>query len=84
VDETDTQQQANNHARPNTISTEEPPVIHDASLTDEERERMRADRAAAAEARLKKQGGLPKKKDTTPKPLVGPNSEPLMRWNMGS
>jgi hypothetical protein len=57
------------------------PVI-DKNLTDDERAKIRADRAAAAEARLKKQGGLPKKKKPpSSTPLTGPNSAPLMRWN---
>jgi hypothetical protein len=82
VEETASLQQAKAQATP---KDESPPVLVDDNLTDEEREKMRADRAAAAEARLKKQGGLPsaKKKDTSNKPLVGPNSEPLMRWNLG-
>jgi hypothetical protein len=65
--------------RENTSDTE--PVV-DKNLTEDERAKIRADRAAAAEARLKKQGGLPKKKKpTTSAPLTGPNSQPLMRWN---
>ena len=57
--------------------------IHDQSLGDEDRAKMRADRAAAAEARQKKQGGAAgkKKKATDSKPLTNPHSEPLMRWS---
>jgi len=57
------------------------PIINQ-SLTETEREKIRADRAAAAEARLKRQGmGPPKKKKAdSGAPLVGPNSEPTMRW----
>lgn len=62
-----------------------PKPVYDKNLTDEEREKIRADRAAAAEQRLKKQGGKqPKKKKTNPDaPLVGPNSQPAMRWTAG-
>lgn len=57
------------------------PIINQ-NLTEAEREKIRANRAAAAEARLKKQGmGPPKKKKVdSGAPLVGPNSEPTMRW----
>jgi hypothetical protein len=59
-----------------------PKPVVDNNLTDEERAKIRADRAAAAEARLKKQGGLPKKKKpASSTPLTGPNAQPLMRWN---
>jgi hypothetical protein len=59
-----------------------PKPVVDNNLTDEERATIRADRAAAAEARLKKQGGLPKKKKpASSTPLTGPNAQPLMRWN---
>lgn len=60
------------------------PVLVDPSLTDADREKIRADRAAAAEARMKKQGLNPKQKkkpSNSGEPLRGPNSEPLMRWN---
>lgn len=60
------------------------PAVYDSNLTDEERAKIRADRAAAAEARLKKQGGLPKKpKKKSDAPLTGPNSQPVMRWTAG-
>jgi len=54
----------------------------DPDLTEDERAKIRADRAAAAEARLKKQGGPPKKAKTASSdaPLRGPNSQPTMRW----
>jgi hypothetical protein len=64
-----------------------PKPIIDKSLTDADREKIRADRAAAAEARLKKQG-LPIKSKKTPPvdpttPLRGPNSKPTMTWSLG-
>lgn len=63
-----------------------PQPIVDTNLTDADRERIRADRAAAAEARLKKQG-LPKpvkKEKVDPNaPLRGPNSKPTMTWSLG-
>ena len=60
------------------------PVLVDPSLTEADREKIRADRAAAAEARMKKQGLNPKQKkkpSNSGESLRGPNSEPLMRWN---
>jgi hypothetical protein len=63
-----------------------PTVINDANLTEEERAKIRADRAAAAEARLQKQGGgatAKKKKTGNNTPLTGPNSQPAMRWTAG-
>jgi hypothetical protein len=62
-----------------------PKPVVDANLTDEERERIRNDRAAAAEARLKKMGGAtkPKKKPSSDAPLRGPNSKPTMTWTAG-
>lgn len=60
-----------------------PDPVYDSNLTDEQRAKIRADRAAAAEARLKKQAGGGKKKKTDAPPLVGPNSQPTMRWNAG-
>jgi hypothetical protein len=60
-------------------------ILSDANLTDEERAKIRADRAAAAEARLLKQGGatVKKKKTGSATPLTGPNSQPAMRWTAG-
>lgn len=52
-------------------------------MSDSDRERQREARLAAAEQRLKKQGGLPKKEKKSTAPLTGPNSEPLMRWQAG-
>uniref|UniRef100_A0A7S4T8J6 Uncharacterized protein n=1 Tax=Ditylum brightwellii TaxID=49249 RepID=A0A7S4T8J6_9STRA len=62
-----------------------PAPTHDPNLNDDERARLRADRAKAAEARLKKQTGGTKKKKPNPdaEPLRGPNSQPLMRWTAG-
>ena len=64
-----------------------PKPIIDENLTDADREKIRADRAAAAEARLKKQG-LPVKPKKTPPvdanaPLRGPTSKPTMTWSLG-
>jgi hypothetical protein len=72
---------SNNAARDDTV----PQPVVDANLTDEERERIRNDRAAAAEARLKKMGGTtkPKKKPPSDAPLRGPNSKPTMTWTAG-
>lgn len=56
----------------------------DPKLTATERDALREERLAAAEARQKKnQGTKPKKKATDTKPLKGPNSQPLMRWTAG-
>jgi len=55
-------------------------------LTGDDRDQLRNERVAAAEARMKKQGlsTKPKKKKTDPNaPLVGPNSKPTMTWQMG-
>lgn len=61
-----------------------PKPINDPSLTAHDREKQRAERIAAAEARQKKQGGPPKKKkEKSDAPLTGPNSKPLMRWTAG-
>lgn len=60
-----------------------PKPKYDKNLDDDERTKIRADRAAAAEARAKKAGGggtKKKKASTENKPLVGPNSQPTMRW----
>lgn len=61
-----------------------PEPVYDKNLTDAEREKIRADRAAAAEARLKKQGaGAKKKPAKSSAPLTGPNTQPAMRWTAG-
>mmetsp|Transcript_16904 Transcript_16904/g.23497 ORF Transcript_16904/g.23497 Transcript_16904/m.23497 type:complete len:119 (+) Transcript_16904:231-587(+) len=60
-----------------------PEPVYDDNLTSSDRNRIRAERAAAAEARLKKQGGKPKKKPKSDAPLTGPNSKPLMTWTAG-
>ena len=60
-----------------------PKPKYDKNLDDDERTKIRAERAAAAEARAKKAGGggtKKKKASTENKPLVGPNSQPTMRW----
>jgi hypothetical protein len=73
----------NGSAKPKDDDDVPPPAL-DPSLTEDERAQIRADRAAAAEARLKKMGGTTKKKKKVnpDAPLVGPNSQPAMRWNM--
>ena len=62
-----------------------PAPVYNQNLTDADRAKERADRAAAAEARLKKQDPNAKKKKKKPAdnnaPLTGPNSQPLMRWH---
>jgi hypothetical protein len=71
---------------PTSIQRDEniPEPLYDKNLTEEERAKIRADRAAAAEARLKKQGGKPKKKKPpSDAPLTGPNTKPLMTWSAG-
>lgn len=61
-----------------------PDPVYNPNLDDEQRAKVRADRAAAAEARLKKKtGGKKPKKATNSAPLVGPNSQPTMRWTSG-
>mmetsp|Transcript_10249 Transcript_10249/g.15002 ORF Transcript_10249/g.15002 Transcript_10249/m.15002 type:complete len:109 (-) Transcript_10249:145-471(-) len=59
---------------------------HNPNLTNEEREDIRAQRAAAAEARLKKnqifKGDGKKKKVDPSEPLRGPNSKNLMNWQV--
>jgi len=59
------------------------PVVNK-DLTDGERETIRAERAAAAEARAKKNqiGNRKKKKASTNEPLRGPNSQNTMAWNV--
>lgn len=55
----------------------------DPNLDDSTREKMRADRAAAAEARAKKlQGGTTKKKTYENNQLRGPNSRNTMQWTL--
>ena len=62
-----------------------PEIQHDPNITDSQRDRQREERIAAAEARMKKTGvTTPKKKKQDPNaPLVGPNSQPAMRWTAG-
>jgi hypothetical protein len=51
----------------------------DANLTDQERAKIRADLAAAAEAR---RGKAPKKPKESTGELRGPNSKPVMTWTV--
>mmetsp|Transcript_21112 Transcript_21112/g.33980 ORF Transcript_21112/g.33980 Transcript_21112/m.33980 type:complete len:122 (-) Transcript_21112:1138-1503(-) len=60
-----------------------PTPTRDPNVSNDERERQRQARLAAAEARQKKHGGSPKKEKKSTAPLRGPNSEPLMRWQAG-
>ena len=64
---------------------ETPAPILNENMTPEERKQLRAERAAAAEARIKAQGGNPKakKKDTSGQPLRGPNTQNTMTWTAG-
>lgn len=55
--------------------------LRDANLTDEKRAQLRADRAAAAEARITKQQLGTKKANVAP--LVSPHSSKRMRWSLG-
>ena len=61
-----------------------PDPVVDPNLSQTDRDRIRMERAQAAEKRLKAMGGdKKKKKKATAKDntLRGPNSEPLMRWS---
>jgi len=58
-----------------------PKPTYDPTLTDSARDRQREERLAAAEARLKTK--KPKKSKKTSEPLMGPNSKPIMTWNVG-
>lgn len=64
---------------------ETPATVIDENMTPKERNQIRAERAAAAEARIKAQGGNPKakKKDTSGQPLRGPNTKNTMTWTAG-
>jgi hypothetical protein len=57
----------------------------DATLTDEERAKLRDERLAAAEARMTKEEKrqMNQKKKKSDAPLKGPNSENAMRWTAG-
>jgi len=63
-----------------------PEPIVDPNLDDAARAQIRAERAAAAEARLKRLTGNGKKKLPNPdaQPLRGPNNQPLMTWSVGN
>lgn len=73
---------ADNRNRSEETTTSTPSPL-DPNLTDEERANLRANRAAAAEARLKKQQVGKGKSKTRSKPLRDDNSAPLMRWTAG-
>ena len=58
----------------------------DIKLSEEERAKIRAERSAAAEARMTKEEKRhmkQKKKDTSDEPLRGPNTQNTMRWTSG-
>lgn len=60
-----------------------PEPLVDPKLDPEIRRLRRTEAARAAEERANKNGGgKPVKKKTNQEPLRGPNSEPLMRWNV--
>ena len=61
-----------------------PEPIHNPNLTNDERERQRLDRLAAAEARAQKAMQPKKPKKQSSQPLRGPNSQPTMAWTVGS
>ena len=74
-------------ARPatNVKYEDDPKPIIDKNLTVEEREKIRGERAAAAEARAKKNqiGRKRKKSKIDPlAPLRGPNSKNAMNWTL--
>jgi hypothetical protein len=58
--------------------------LRDANLSDAERAQLRADRAAAAEARIQKQhqGGINKKRKRNIAQLLSPHSSKRMRWSL--
>mmetsp|Transcript_29869 Transcript_29869/g.49278 ORF Transcript_29869/g.49278 Transcript_29869/m.49278 type:complete len:120 (+) Transcript_29869:106-465(+) len=56
-----------------------PEPIHNPNLTDADREKQRADRLAAVEARMKAK--QPKKPKKSSEPLRGPNTKPTMTWS---
>ena len=65
------------------LKVDDPPKQLDPNLDDETREKMRADRAAAAEARVKKQqGGTTSKKKYENNDLRGPNSRNTLQWTL--
>mmetsp|Transcript_19729 Transcript_19729/g.40967 ORF Transcript_19729/g.40967 Transcript_19729/m.40967 type:complete len:124 (-) Transcript_19729:160-531(-) len=69
-----------------TSNQQQQPVIPDPivnpNLSQTDRDRIRMERAQAAEKRLKAMGGdKKKKKKVKDNTLRGPNSEPLMRWS---
>lgn len=75
-----------NNQQPLRMEDTIPEPVYDKNLNDEEREKIRAERAAAAEARLKKMGGGATKRPpnkSSDEPLRGPNSKPLMTWTAG-
>lgn len=62
-----------------------PKPLVDKNLTEEDRAKLRADRAAAAEARLKQQNPTKskgKKKASSGEPLRGPNTQNTMTWTV--
>jgi len=66
---------------PTQTQNDTPHPIIDTNIDDNERQQIRDERIAAAEARAKKQGmGTKKKKKYSDNPLVGKGTEPLMRW----
>ena len=77
-----------NHHKNHHQQHDVPPPMVDETLSDADREKIRADRAAAAEARMKKQGLpiQPKKSKVvvdSNAPLRGPNTKPTMTWSVG-
>ena len=61
-----------------------PEPVYNPNLTNDDREAARRRQLEAAEARMKAQQPKTKKKkgSSSGEPLRGPNSEPLMKWNL--
>ncbi len=73
-------------AEDNFTTDQTPTPYTDATITEEERAKIREQRLAAAEGRLtKEERNAIKKKKTTQNdtPLRGPNSQNTMRWTAG-
>ena len=62
---------------------EDPTPSHNPDLSEEDRQRIREDRAKAAEARLQNTQTKKKKKTRNQPPLHGPNSQYTMKWTSG-
>lgn len=66
--------------------SEMPSPVVNSDLDNTDRDRIRAERVAAAEKRIKAAGGdvkKKKKKKRDSSPLRGPNSQNMMQWSVG-